>query len=79
MLWLMPGRRVVAVDPRHTGQRCSACGHGCPGNRYREKFTFVSCGHRGHADPNAASKVLRAGLAQGGSGGRLVNAELLRR
>ena len=67
------------MDPRHTSQRCSACGHVTAENRDREKFICVSCGHSEHADINAARNVLRAGLAQGGSGAHPVNAEPLSR
>ncbi|MGD0944148.1 MAG: transposase [Acidimicrobiales bacterium] len=69
------GRRVIAVNPRHMSQRCSDCGHVAAENRDGHKFVCVSCGFSEHADVNAARNVLRAGLAQGGSGGHLVNAE----
>jgi putative transposase len=57
------GRVVVEVDPRHTSQRCSRCGHVAAGNRDREVFKCLSCGHKAHADVNAAINILRAGLA----------------
>ena len=69
------GRRVMAVNPRHTSQRCSRCGHIAAENRDREKFACVSCGFTEHAEVNAARNVLRAGLAQGGSEAHLANAE----
>jgi putative transposase len=69
------GRRVIAVNPRHTSQQCSSCGHVAAGNRDRQKFACLSCGFSEHADLNAARNVLRAGLAQAGSGGHFVNAE----
>jgi putative transposase len=69
------GRRVVAVNPRYTSQRCSHRGHIAAENRDKEKFACVSCGHSEHADKNAARNVLRAGLAQGGNEARLANAE----
>lgn len=49
--------------------------HAAAENRDRHKFVCVSCGFSEHADVNAARNVLRAGLAQGGSRGHLVNAE----
>jgi putative transposase len=69
------GRRVIAVNPRHTSQRCPPCGHVAAANRDRQKFVCLSCGFSEHADLNAARNILRAGLAQGGSGAHLVNAE----
>ena len=69
------GRRVVKVNPRYTSQRCSHCGHVAAENRDKEKFACLCCGHREHADINAARNILRAGLAQGGSEACLGNAE----
>jgi putative transposase len=71
------GRKIIAVNPRHTSQRCSACGHVARENRDKQKFACVSCGFTEHADINAARNILRAGLAHGGSGARLANAELV--
>ena len=58
------GRTVIAVDPRHTSQRCAECGHIAAGNRVtQETFRCLACGHQAHADVNAARNILRAGLA----------------
>jgi putative transposase len=58
------GRVVVAVDPRHTSQQCSRCGHVAKGNRVTQAgFRCLACGHEAHADVNAAINILRAGLA----------------
>jgi putative transposase len=57
------GRQVIAVDPRHTSQRCHACGHVAAGNRVDAAFRCLRCGHVDHADVNAARNILRAGLA----------------
>ena len=58
------GRRVIAVDPRHTSQRCAECGHTAAGNRASQAvFRCLACAHRAHADVNAARNILRAGLA----------------
>jgi putative transposase len=58
------GRTVIAVDPRHTSQRCAQCGHTTPGNRVTQaEFRCLACGHHAHADVNAARNILRAGLA----------------
>jgi putative transposase len=58
------GRAVVQVNPRHTSQRCSRCGHVTAGNRVSQaEFCCQSCGLEMHADVNAAANILRAGLA----------------
>jgi putative transposase len=58
------GRLIVEVDARYTSQRCARCGHTAAGNRTsQDVFHCLSCGHLAHADQNAASNILRAGLA----------------
>jgi putative transposase len=58
------GREVIAVDPRHTSQRCADCGHVDAGNRVTQaEFRCLACGHEANADVNAAVNILRAGLA----------------
>ena len=58
------GRAVIAVDPRHTSQRCAQCGHTAAGNRVTQaELRCLACGHHAHADVNAARNILRAGLA----------------
>ena len=69
----------MAVNPRHTSQRCSSCDRVAAENRRREKFRCVACGFTDHADLNAARNILRAGLAHGGSEGHLANAERVSR
>ena len=65
-----PGCAVVRVDPRHTSQRCSACGHLHPGNRPSQAvFSCLNCGHSESADVNAAKNILAAGLAVTARGG----------
>jgi transposase len=62
---------VVRVDPRHTSQRCSACGHVDPGNRPSQAiFSCLDCRHADNADVNAAKNILAAGLAATARGGR---------
>jgi len=57
------GRQVIAVDPRHTSQRCARCGHVAAGNRTTQaEFRCLACGHEAHADINAAINILRSGL-----------------
>jgi putative transposase len=59
------GRIVVTVDPRHTSQTCAECGHVEAGNRVNQAvFCCLACGHRAHADVNAARNILRAGRAR---------------
>jgi putative transposase len=59
------GRTVVTVDPRHTSQTCAECGHVAAGNRVNQAvFCCLACGHRAHADVNAARNILRAGRAR---------------
>jgi putative transposase len=58
------GRTVIAVDPRHTSQRCAECGHTGARNRVSQaEFRCLACGQLAHADVNAAKNILRAGLA----------------
>jgi putative transposase len=59
------GRELIAVDPRHTSQRCSCCGHVAQENRLTQaEFRCRACGHEAHADVNAAMNILRAGRAR---------------
>jgi putative transposase len=59
------GRELIAVDPRHTSQRCSCCGHVAQENRLTQaEFRCQACGHEAHADVNAAMNILRAGRAR---------------
>lgn len=58
------GGLLIAVPPRHTSQRCNACGHTEPGNRCSQSvFVCVACGHTNNADINAARNILAAGHA----------------
>ena len=58
------GRQMIDVDPRHTSDRCEACGHAARENRVKQAvFRCVRCGHEAHADEHAARNILRAGLA----------------
>ena len=52
------GCMVAAVDPRHTSQQCSACGHTARNNRRsRGRFVCRQCGFELHADLNAARNI----------------------
>lgn len=57
-------RIVLAVNPRHTSQRCAECGYVAAENRVTQaEFHCLACSHEAHADVNAAQNILRAGLA----------------
>jgi putative transposase len=68
------GRLVIAVNPRHTSQRCPRGGHVARDNRAGVVFRCQRCGHRDHADINAAVNILRAGLAHQHPGAKSGNA-----
>ncbi|CAM4167330.1 RNA-guided endonuclease InsQ/TnpB family protein [Deinococcus marmoris] len=56
------GVRIVEVDPRHTSQGCSKCGHTEKGNRLRQdRFKCKACGYAVHADLNAARNIANRG------------------
>jgi IS605 OrfB family transposase len=62
------GCRVVAVDPRHTSQRCSCCGHTARTNRRsRSVFMCRECGFHLNADLNAARNIAAKYRAGGGT------------
>jgi len=57
-------KTFIQVDPKHTSQRCSSCGHTAKENRLNQsQFECVSCGHKQNADYNAAQNILRKGIA----------------
>ncbi|WP_246090729.1 RNA-guided endonuclease InsQ/TnpB family protein [Nonomuraea deserti] len=58
------GRKLIAVNPRNTSRTCARCGHCAKENRVTQAdFACAACGHTAHADVNAATNILRAGLA----------------
>lgn len=66
------GCRVVGVDPRHTSQRCNACGHIERANRDGAWFHCRQCSTRASADLNAARNIRDrhlVGWASGPTGG----------
>ncbi len=56
------GAHVTLVDPKHTSMMCFKCKHIEAGNRVGEQFECLSCGHKDHADINAAKNILQRGL-----------------
>jgi IS605 OrfB family transposase len=71
------GCMVVAVDPRHTSQACSRCGHTARNNRRsRDLFVCRVCSFSLHADLNGARNIAAKYRAEGGRaafGGLRVN------
>jgi IS605 OrfB family transposase len=70
------GCTVVGVDPRHTSQTCSRCGHTARNNRRsRGWFQCRACGFQLHADLNAGRNIAakyRALPGKTGEGGHPV-------
>ena len=62
------GCTVAVVDPRHTSQACSRCGHQARNNRRsRGRFVCRMCGYELHADLNAAYNIAAKYRAGGGT------------
>lgn len=54
------GTRVVEVPAAYSSQECAECGHIEAANRpEQERFTCQKCGHRAHADVNAARVLVK--------------------
>jgi IS605 OrfB family transposase len=54
----MYGVPIQLVDPLHTSQACSVCGHSAKFNRVsRDNFMCSACGHAAPADLNAAINI----------------------
>lgn len=54
----LAGVPVVQVDPRNTSKTCSVCGHCERSNRKSQaEFQCKACGHKQHADVNAARNI----------------------
>lgn len=57
--------KVVKVNPKHTSQICSSCGHQDTGSRLSQsKFVCTSCNYVANADVNAAKNILSSGTAR---------------
>jgi putative transposase len=58
------GGTLVTVDPAFTSQTCTSCGTVDAKSRESQAvFRCVACGHREHADVNAAQNILRRSTA----------------
>lgn len=68
-----PGR-VQRVNPAYTSQTCAACGSVDARNRENQAFQCVGCGHRAHADVNAAINIAAGRAVRGAE-----NASVLKR
>jgi transposase, IS605 OrfB family, central region len=59
------GGKLIIVPPANTSLKCSACGHISKANRISQsRFRCTECGHKEHADLNAAKNILSAGQAE---------------
>ncbi|MGP4051214.1 RNA-guided endonuclease InsQ/TnpB family protein [Streptomyces sp. 2A115] len=55
------GTEVVLVNPAYTSQTCNRCRHvDAKSRKSQAVFVCTSCGHRDHADVNAAKNILSA-------------------
>jgi len=57
------GIETMMVNPRNTSRMCHECSFVAEGNRIKEAFECLRCGHKDHADVNAAKNILRLGLS----------------
>ena len=61
--WKERGRVVIAVDPRHISQICSACGHIDSESRPDQAtFRCTACGFELNVDHNAVKNILTRAL-----------------
>ena len=51
------GKSVIYINPFHTSQACSRCGHSERGNRKGSSFKCRKCGFTLHADLNASRNI----------------------
>lgn len=59
------GRQIQRVHAPYTSQTCARCGYTDPDSRVtRDDFRCTRCGHRLHADANAAAVVLAVALGR---------------
>jgi putative transposase len=58
------GIQVIAVDPKHTSQKCPKCGHTEKANRNKKKHSFCcrSCGYQSNDDRVGAMNLRQMGI-----------------
>ncbi len=55
------GGELIKVDPKHTSQKCSRCGHISKENRKKQaQFICIKCGYIANADYNASVNILNS-------------------
>jgi IS605 OrfB family transposase len=65
----LAGVPVETVAPRDTSRTCAECGHCSKSNRKSQgEFACKACGHRAHADRNAALNIRAQALRKRASG-----------
>lgn len=60
------GKLTIKVDPRHTSQKCSKCGHTERSNRNGSQFKCKKCGFELNADLNASRNIANFGKSDFG-------------
>ncbi|MFB2970566.1 RNA-guided endonuclease InsQ/TnpB family protein [Aerosakkonema sp. BLCC-F183] len=60
------GKILLKINPKHTSQTCSVCGHVDKFSRDREKFICTECGHFDHADRQAARNIKQKAVQEYG-------------
>ncbi len=58
------GKNTIKVNPRHTSQMCSQCGHTERSNRKGSQFKCMTCGFELNADLNASRNITKLGISQ---------------
>jgi putative transposase len=57
------GKRLYKVNPKHTSQTCSQCGHIDKARIHGEKFICTNCGHIDDANLQAARNVKQKAIS----------------
>lgn len=58
------GQTTLFVNPKHTSQTCSVCGHKIKTNRSGTLFLCKSCGFELHSDLNASRNIANLGMSK---------------
>lgn len=54
---------LIKVNPKHTSQKCSNCGHTCKENRATQSlFQCIECGYTENADLQATKNIMKLGI-----------------